>query len=125
MSVDLTELMSMNRTALTERWFEMFGHPAPFKCREELMRQTIGWQMQANSLGGLSGTDRRRLRDGGAPTLAVGLRLIRVWQGETHQVTILDDGFSYADRHWKSLSAIARAITGTAWSGPVFFGVKK
>jgi hypothetical protein len=51
--------------------------------------------------------------------------LIRVWQGETHQVIVLEDGYLYADKKWRSLSAIAKAITGTHWSGPVFFGLKK
>ncbi|WP_435626293.1 DUF2924 domain-containing protein [Candidatus Ferrigenium straubiae] len=69
--------------------------------------------------------DLRQLRKGPSQKLAVGSRLIRVWQGETHQVMVLENGYSYAGKQWKSLSAIARAITGTPWSGPVFFGVKK
>lgn len=66
--------------------------------------------------GGLSAAERRRLL-GGANVCSqegqnTGSRLIRVWQGKTHQVTILDDGYLYKDQHWKSLSAIAKAIIG-------------
>lgn len=102
----------------------VFGHEAPTKCREDLLRQAIGWQLQAAAQAGLSATDRRRLHQGSSPSLAAGSHLIRVWRGETHQVMVLDNGFTYAGQHWRSLTAIARAITGTAWSGPVFFGLK-
>jgi hypothetical protein len=58
------------------------------------------------------------------PELKPGTRLIREWQGRTHDVLVLDDGFSWQGTHHRSLSAIARKITGTAWSGPLFFGLK-
>jgi hypothetical protein len=84
--------------------------------------------MQAAKSGGLTATERRQLRLG-IPSYTSqvhrGSHLIRVWQGETHQVTVLEDGYLYADKKWRSLSAIAKAITGTRWSGPVFFGLKK
>lgn len=127
MSVDLSELMTMDRAALAERWRQVFGHPAPAKCRAEFLRQALGWQMQAAVLGGLSASDRRRLLRGtpsAVPKPATGSHLIRVWQGDTHQVTVLEDGYWYAGKRWRSLSAIAKAITGTPWSGPVFFGIK-
>jgi hypothetical protein len=53
-----------------------------------------------------------------------GTRLIRKWQGVEHCVTVLDDGFEYQGRPYRSLSAIARAITGTRWNGLIFFGLK-
>jgi hypothetical protein len=58
------------------------------------------------------------------PALAPGARLVREWQGRTHQVTVLAAGFEYAGQTYRSLSAIARTITGTPWSGPAFFGVR-
>jgi hypothetical protein len=127
MSIDLSELMSMDRTALADRWHQVFGHPAPVRCRIEFLRQAIGWQLQADLEGALSATDRRRLLRGtpSVAPLVTGSHLIRVWRGDTHQVTVLEKGYLYAGRYWTSLSAIARAITGTAWSGPVFFGIKK
>jgi hypothetical protein len=84
--------------------------------------------MQAAKSGGLTAAERRQLISG-MPSCSSqvhpGSRLIRVWRGETHQVTVLEDGYLYADKKWRSLSAIAKAITGTRWSGPVFFGLKK
>ena len=57
--------------------------------------------------------------------LKPGTRLLREWQGTTHEVRVLDAGFDYAGQTYKSLSAVARAITGTPWSGPLFFGIKR
>jgi len=59
------------------------------------------------------------------PQLKPGTRLIREWQGRTYEVVVLDDGFSWQGTQYRSLSAIARKITGTAWSGPLFFGLKQ
>ena len=59
------------------------------------------------------------------PQLKPGTRLIREWQGRTYEVVVLDDGLSWQRTHFRSLSAIARKITGTAWSGPLFFGLKQ
>ena len=56
--------------------------------------------------------------------LAPGTRLVRQWQGRTYEVVALEDGFSWQGTHYRSLSAIAREITGTPWSGPLFFGLK-
>jgi hypothetical protein len=57
--------------------------------------------------------------------LAPGTRLVREWQGRTYEVVVLDQGFSWQGTHYRSLSALARKITGTAWSGPLFFGLKQ
>jgi hypothetical protein len=57
------------------------------------------------------------------PELKPGTRLMREWQGRTYDVLVLDDGFSWQNTHYRSLSALARKITGTAWSGPLFFGL--
>src|SRR6516165_10814261 len=58
------------------------------------------------------------------PQLKPGTRLMREWRGRSHEVLVLDDGFSWQGTHYRSLSAIARRITGTAWSGPLFFGLR-
>jgi hypothetical protein len=57
--------------------------------------------------------------------LKPGARLMREWRGETHDVRVLEDGFEWRGQRWRSLSAIAREITGTQWSGPRFFGLEK
>jgi hypothetical protein len=56
-------------------------------------------------------------------TLKSGARLVREWHGRTHTVTVTDDGFDYAGTTYSSLTKVARAITGTRWSGPRFFGL--
>ena len=82
--------------------------------RLELERQLrqLGLELQQ--------TGRLRIR----PQLKPGTRLIREWQGRSYEVLVLDDGFSWQGTHYRSLSAIARKITGTAWSGPLFFGLR-
>ena len=130
MNPELARLMEMSRPQLAMAWQQQFGCQSPFKCGTEFVRQVLGWKWQADQLGGLSPQDRRRLMKHGdcqklqVSRLAPGTRLIRLWQGKNHQVTVLDDGYSYDGQRWKSLSAIARAITGTPWSGPLFFGLK-
>lgn len=124
---EVTDLMNLSKTALMGLWQQLFSCPAPKSIQAYLLRQIIGWHLQAIAHGGLSALEKRQLiSDPSTKThLAVGSRLIRVWQDETHQVTVLEDGFLYQDRKWKSLSSIARTITGMSWSGPVFFGLKK
>ena len=93
--------------------------------------------MQEVAVGGLRPPRQRQLRQvaqqltqtGAANTrpraeLKAGTRLVREWQGRTYDVLVLDGGFSWQDTHYRSLSALARKITGTAWSGPLFFGLK-
>ena len=65
---------------------------------------------------------RRKRRVDDRPV--AGTRLIREYQGVEHCVTVLADGFEYQGRPYKSLSAVARAITGTRWNGPLFFGLR-
>jgi hypothetical protein len=97
--------------------------------------------LQEQAFGGLKPAYKRRLRqlaesfdrDSGRVAKAVsssarikpGTRLIRQWDGQTHQVTVAEDGFEYKGERYKSLSEIARLITGTRWSGPLFFGLKQ
>ena len=117
-----------SKNTLLIEWQKTFGRPAPTGCHTSFLDKAITWQQQALKHGGLTAAERRQLlgESSSAKERAhIGTRLIRVWQGETHQVTVLADGYQYKEQHWKSLSAIARAITGTPWSGPLFFGLKK
>ena len=88
-------------------------------------------------MGGLSSSSKRRIAElvitietkgdlakARAVTPRPGVRLVREWRGETHDVLVLEDGFQWRDRTWRSLSQIAREITGTRWSGPRFFGLE-
>ena len=128
MQAQLKVLKLLTREQLARRWQECFGVSAPYRSRSEILRQAVAWHLQTKAMGGLSLVEKRQIQSGSNnPNMPVsaGSRLIRVWQGKTHQVTILDSGYLYEGITWKSLSAIAKHITGTPWSGPVFFGLKK
>lgn len=120
----LANLMKLDRQGLVDLWVAEFGCPTPPKVKQDLLRQILGYRIQVKLLGGLTKTDRRRLLGQVGETLSQGSHLIRVWNGETHQVTVRENTYLYQGKEWRSLSAIARHITGTNWSGPVFFGIK-
>ena len=128
----LAELTTLDRAALARRWTAAFGVPAPKSCQATLLRQALAWHLQMQALQTRSGVRETRrgknaLKQASAitsPSLSLGTRLLREWQGRTHHVTVVADGFAYDGRVWPSLSAIARAITGTRWSGPAFFGLR-
>ena len=103
-----------------------------------MLAQAVAYRLQELARGGLRPEPQRQLRriaqqikDIGAatirarPELKPGTRLVREWQGQSYDVLVLDDGFSWQGMRYRSLSAIARQITGTAWSGPLFFGLKQ
>lgn len=102
------------------------------------MARAVAYQMQVAAYGGLSAATRRRLREIavtvrngdhsgvlGGVQLKPGTQLIRQWQNTTHTVMVLDDGFALDGRTYKSLSAVAKAITGTHWNGYAFFRIKR
>lgn len=129
------ELAALNRltgSALRTRWAEVFGRPASPDLSTALLRQSLAHRRQEQVLGGIPPAilkELHRLAGQGAarqpPTaaLAVGVRLVREWQGRRHVVDVTADGLVWAGRVYPSLSAVARAITGTRWSGPRFFGL--
>jgi len=125
----LAELAALDRAGLVERWTAMFDHPAPRHAQVGLLRGALAWRIQMEAVAGAARADRlmrglRRSTAAPAVTLAPGTRLLREWQGQTHHVTVLSSGFEYSGRTWRSLTAISREITGTAWSGPLFFGLR-
>lgn len=132
-SVDnIRTLADLDRAALVERWAITFDCPAPRNCRATLLRNALAWHNQMAlstkvGSGGMDGVIRRLRRALVAPktksVIAPGTRLVREWQGQTHHVTVLPRGFEYGGKTFRSLSALARQITGTAWSGPAFFGL--
>lgn len=116
----------MSLKELRAEWQRVTGSEAP-RLAAELMRLAIAYKLQERALGGLSAADRRALREhartGGAPKLKAGTRLLRSWRGRNVSVEVTDGGYLYEDRAYGSLSAIAREVTGAAWSGPRFFGL--
>jgi hypothetical protein len=128
---ELATLGEMDRSALLQRWRMAFGRDAPPRLSRALMQKAIAYELQVEAFGGLPSRTRRALRAGakadGRSTLTNlpgrGTRLIREWHGTVHDVEVLEDGYLWRGVRHRSLSAIARAITGTRWSGPRFFGL--
>jgi hypothetical protein len=129
-------LQDMGRAALCNLWQERFNRPAPDGIRKELLVRMLAYRIQELAFGGLSAQARRRLHQmtrvlateekasGNQVNVRPGTTLVRLWKGKTHKVVIEESGYEYNGQSYKSLSAIARHITGTPWSGPLFFGLK-
>lgn len=122
--------MRANRIELDKRWSKSFGSKVPKHIQYKLIQLALSWheQMQADShwKGSIGAARLSRCLKQTTPliTLSPGTRLMREWQGKVHQVTVLVKGFEHQGKSYSSLSSIAREITGTAWSGPLFFGLK-
>ena len=114
---------------LRDEWQQRFGPVAMFRSTE-LLRLMLTWRIQATALGGLDPDTRRVLARKGVVEpegrqLGVGATLRREWQGSEVVVTVIDDGFSWDGRQFRSLSAVATAIAGSKWNGPRFFGLRR
>lgn len=123
---------------LKARWLELFGQ-VPIQQNRRTLEDRLAYRLQELAFGGLSTQTLRRLEalgkelDGGKSEVRKvrsdripqpGTRLVREWKGVEHTVTVLQDGFDYQGQPYKSLSLIAKRITGTSWNGLVFFGLK-
>jgi len=133
----LAELRGMTPAQLRAKWRECWRKPAP-DIGPDLLRRGIAWKLQSRVYGDVPSHIKReleraaeRLRRGeglvssNRPSLKPGTRLVRSWQGKVHQVLVLAEGYEYDGRRFTSLTQVASAITGTHWSGPSFFGLKK
>jgi len=129
--VALDRLKHLSRHPLAECWVEYFGAAPPPHTSRSLLIRAVAYKMQERVLGGLSASTRRRLTEEKAsaavPARSVqpGTVLLRVWQGIAHQITVVDNGVLYRGERHRSLSHVARLITGSRWSGPRFFGLRR
>jgi hypothetical protein len=131
----LPDLESMDRAALLALWSATLGGEPPARLSRPFLRRILAFELQAREAGGLPaavkrkleslGSDKVRTRTKAAPKLKPGGRLLREWNGVTHVVDIVEGGFLWRGQRHRSLSAIARAITGAHWSGPRFFGLQE
>ena len=126
----LVRLETLSPAELRAEWCAVTAGPLP-RISPRLLRLALGYELQAAIRGGLPRQTQQRLAqiaNGRTATRAAnpGTRLVREWGGRLHVVTIGEDGvIRFAEREWKSLSEIARFITGTRWSGPAFFGLRQ
>jgi hypothetical protein len=137
LEMKLAALTRMKRQELEEEWRSVFSKDSPPAFGNDLLARAIAYRLQEKAYGGLSAADHRQIQAaarqlgaGGSvtrlsPKLRPGTQVARDWGGRTHHVSVIDDGFEYRQRCYRSLTAIAREITGAAWSGPRFFGLKQ
>jgi hypothetical protein len=134
----LARLPEIDLAELRQQWRALYKSDAPPHLSRELLLRAVAYRIQEAALGGLRPERQRQLRQiieefnhtgevrrRARLELKSGTRLVREWRSRTYEVLVLDDGFSWQGTEYRSLSAIARKITGTAWSGPLFFGLKR
>jgi hypothetical protein len=137
-STQLQELPRLPKPELLALWQELFAQPAHPKLRRDLMIPILAFGIQEQAYGGLKPTTRKRLQQLAGeqqkvqkdplpllPQPRPGTKLLRQWQGQMHEILVEGEGFEYRGKRYKTLSEIARQITGTRWSGPLFFGLKE
>jgi len=134
----LMDLENRSIRELRTEWRILYRTDPPTRLSRDLLLRGIAFRRQERLQGGLSIAVRRRLDAlaaqldakaaaafAPAAILKPGTRLVREWHGRAHAVIVLEDGFEYQGRRYPSLSRVATLITGTRWSGPVFFGLKR
>jgi hypothetical protein len=135
---ELAALPKMDRRGRLALWEQLFGKPPNPAIRLEVMVPVLAYRLQEKAYGGLKPSVARQLRaligddsNGRKPArlssmrTKPGTRIVREWNGKLHEVTVLPDGYEYNGQTYRSLSVIARTITGTRWSGPAFFGIRR
>ena len=135
----IAELFGLSRHQLLGRWQELYGKTPPSGIRREVMIPFLAYRIQENAQGGLTASARAQIKSvarnlecaGNSLNrstrlrIKTGTRILRRWRREMHEVSVTETGYEYRGHGYRSLSEIARLITGTRWSGPAFFGVRK
>ena len=135
----VAQLRSLSRQRLLDLWQELYGVAPPSGIRREVMIPFLAYRIQENAEGALSASVRAQIKSVArnlkcarkSPNRATrlriktGTRILRRWGSEMHEVSVTATGYEYRGHGYRSLSEIARLITGTRWSGPAFFGLKK
>jgi Protein of unknown function (DUF2924) len=134
--LDIAGLSKANIKELRERWKTLYGQEPSYRIGRSLLIRAIAYRLQEQVFGGLKPSAQRifdRVLDSRGDAAqphssrtraGAGTVLIREWRGIRHRVTVLDHDVVYRGRRYKSLSQVARAITGARWSGPLFFGLR-
>ena len=125
-------LDGLDFASLRRVWEQTFGATPPSSLSRVFLCRVLAYERQCRTHGGLSAATRRALAamvngtpssGGPAGSVSAGTHLVREWNGRTYQVEILDNGYRFDGKTYPSLTAIAKRITGTHWSGPRFFGL--
>lgn len=135
----IAQLRDLDLAALLVRWRNHVGGEPPAHLPKFLIVRMLAFRLQEDAYGGLPDSAKRALERLRGPdgqrspepippvSVSAGLRpgtlITREWQGALHRVMVLEEGFAWNGTTHKSLSEVARAITGTRWSGPKFFGL--
>lgn len=125
----LTKLQALTTAELRARYADVFKRPPPPRLGRDLLLRAQAYRLQSDALGALSRRAQKALKlprnssSKSTRVLQPGQQLIREWQGDTHIVDVLESGYHWRGERFQSLSAIARQITKTRWSGPRFFGL--
>jgi hypothetical protein len=131
---EVDALRSLGKDDLRGRWSKLYGKAPPPALTKDLLGRMIAWRIQEEFYGGHNKATLRLLdrlargvvsKSAGEPRLRPGTVLMREHGGVRHTVTITPDGYVWQDRTYSSLSAVARAITGTSWNGLRFFGLRE
>jgi hypothetical protein len=133
----LAALPQLTKPALYDLWKQLFSASPPPKLRRDLMIPILAFRLQEQAFGSLRARARDRLHQlsvafqkdsdsavPSAPQIRPGTRLVRQWRDQVHLVNVEPNFYEYQGARYQSLSEIARLITGTRWSGPLFFGIK-
>jgi hypothetical protein len=132
------EVARMAKPQLVQLWKELFGAAPPEAIRRDLLVRFVAYRLQEHAYGGLTQQTKVRLLELarrivkdpeadliGSLQIKPGTCLVRDWRGQSHRVLVLNQGYEYEQKKFASLSQIARLITGTRWSGPLFFGLRR
>lgn len=136
LAAEIADLSKLGTEELRERWKTMYGKAPSREIGRSFLTRAITYRLQEKAYGGLKASTRRMLARAAeeaatgsskSPQTRMaqsGTILIREWQGTAHRVTMLDIGVSFNGKRYRSLSEVAREITGSRWSGPRFFGLR-
>ena len=134
---ELAGLSALDRKELVEKWRSLYKTGPPVGSQNKFLLYAVAHRMQEKALGGLKPATRRFLEKAAQnndaskqqllPAISIkpGTRLLREWHGTTHEVTVLENSVLYNGKLYRSLTKVAHVITGTRWSGPLFFDLKR
>jgi hypothetical protein len=135
---EFARLSALTIFELRGEWRRLHRTPPPMRLSRDLLTRGITYKLQERAYGGLSMATARKLEQAGADSLSrgsvipappiflrPGTRLVREWRGVTHTALIHADGIEWRGQRYRSLSLVARKITGARWSGPRFFGLRQ